>query len=191
MKNSRRNVIVFVSLVGALTVTSVLLLLLAPRPLASDLAIGVEEIDRVFDTSAEFQPGRWKYIYIHHSGSDTPTEGDAVTASGDHFVIGGPAATGGAGGGVQIGPRWQQQLTGEVTDVRLPADCVAICVVGDFDQAAPSARQVEQLEALVKAIQRRCGIAEADVLYQKLQAGSPAGIGRFFPVNALRQRVLR
>src|SRR5688572_4933228 len=71
----RRRVVVFSGLVGVLTVTSALLLAMQPAPLAPDAVKSLmslstpAEIDSLFDTQVPLRESRWRYIYVHHSGS--------------------------------------------------------------------------------------------------------------------------
>ena len=82
VKKTHRKLIVFSTLLGVLSVTSALLLALAPAPLAPDAAntlFAVDQpssMDAVFVTKAPIAAGRWKYIYIHHS--QTPTGADKI-----------------------------------------------------------------------------------------------------------------
>ena len=97
MKNSHRKFIVFVSLVGLLTLTSALLLALAPAPLMPDAASSLFAIDAppsldvIFNTKVQSPPNRWKYIYVRHSRTASGSAlslGQAPGGLGDHFVIG-------------------------------------------------------------------------------------------------------
>src|SRR5437870_2393605 len=97
VKKSHRKFVVFTTLIGVLTLTSALLLALAPAPLTPDAAASLLAIDSPDSMDVIFnikpQPGStpWKYIYIHHSR--TPS-GNSLTVAqptgvlGDHFVIG-------------------------------------------------------------------------------------------------------
>src|SRR5439155_18835135 len=112
--------IVFTSLVGVLTLTSALLMALAPAPLTPDAASSLFAIDAprsldvIFETRAPITNERWKYLYIHHSATAT---GNALTLTGaghdasgmgDYFVIGN--GDGAADGEIQICQRWNRQL---------------------------------------------------------------------------------
>src|SRR5688572_10518462 len=72
-QGSQRKVIVFAALLAVMTVTSALLLALAPAPLApgaasSLFAVGApDSLDAIFQTATPVQQGRWKDIYVHHS----------------------------------------------------------------------------------------------------------------------------
>jgi hypothetical protein len=194
---SNRKVIVFASLVATLTVTSALLLALAPAPLApaaftSLFAVNSPgSLDAVFNTQTPL--GTWKYIYIHHSQA---AEGSAATLArdhvlDDHFVIGN--GDGCVDGEIQITQKWNQQeavLNPPQGVGRIDPACISICLIGDFDQSQPTPTQERRLEQLVSALQSRLGISSSHV-YTLDQPSSPAGIGRLFASATFRQQILK
>ncbi|HVT87969.1 MAG TPA: peptidoglycan recognition family protein [Tepidisphaeraceae bacterium] len=197
-KQANRKVIVFGTLVGVLTLTSALLLAIAPAPLrpeASNTLFAVdapESMASVFQTQIEAKPGRWKYIYIHHSrtpsGSALAGEQQAI-GMGDHFVIGN--GDGAADGQVQICPRWDRQLSAAppVGAGDIDAACISICLVGDFDHSMPTPMQLRRIQSLVSALQGRLGIRSQDVVLLA-DANSAAGTGRYFPMTAFKEQLL-
>ena len=114
---------------------------------------------------AAVKPGRWQYIVIHHSGVDTGT-----VKSMDHyhrevrhmenglaydFVIGNGKGMG--DGEIAVGPRWTRQLDGgHLASEAQNKIALGICLVGNFDDHLPSARQMQNLRALVQALMARC-----------------------------------
>lgn len=200
VKKTHRKLIVFSTLLGVLSVTSALLLALAPAPLAPDAAntlFAVDQpssMDAVFVTKAPIAAGRWKYIYIHHS--QTPT-GDAFTlgqangpaGSGDHFVIGN--GNGCADGEIQLTQRWNnQQVALPPTGAdKIDPGCISISVVGDLDQTVPTRTQIRRLTELVAALQSQLHIGGNEVLLID-SPHSAAGIGRYFPRGAFREQLL-
>ena len=201
VKKSQRKVIVFTSILGVLTLTSAALMALAPAPLVqaetnSLFAIdSPKSLDVIFETKAPVQPSRWKYIYVHHSGSASGNAAVLADAAGpaaalpDHFVIGN--GEGARDGEVQVGQRWNaQQAAGRTQGLdRVDADCISICMVGDFDRAPPTPRQMEQLGRLVSALQDRLRINRERVWVVEA-TGLPAGCGRYFPREAFRGALL-
>jgi hypothetical protein len=195
-KKSNRPVIVFASLVVTLTVTSALLLALAPAPLGRETFISLfavdtpSSLDVIFSTQAPAT--RWKYIYIHHSQT---LDGNSASlardhALGDHFVIGN--GDGCVDGEIQITQRWNYQIamTNPPAGLdRIDPACVTICLIGDFDQTTPTPTQQHRLAQLVSALQSRLGIP-ADRVYTLNQSSSPAGIGRLFPIQSFRSAIL-
>jgi hypothetical protein len=196
---SRRRFTVFLSLVGLLSLTSALLLALAPDPLAPGSAASLfaldqrgSSMDAVFDTGVPVAKGRWKSIFIHHSrtpSGNADTLASPIGGLADHFVIGN--GSGCVDGGVQIGNRWSNQLpAGEVPGTRsIATDCVSICVVGDFDRTAPTPTQQLRLTQLVHTLQSRLGVGAAQV-YLHQGTNTAADIGSAFPVAALREQLL-
>lgn len=197
--SARRRVVVLVSLVGVMTLTSALLLAIAPVPLtpqatSSLLAIDApQSFDEVFDVpSVPIEAHRWNYIYIHHSAG---TSGNAQSLLGndsmpaDHFVIGN--GEGAADGEIQIGRRWNLQLgPGSVPGAEsIVPSCISICLVGDFNQGRPTPTQQRQLVQLVNALQNRLHIANDRVSFYT-QAASMAGIGSYFPANDFRKQIM-
>lgn len=194
MKSSQRKFIVFTSLIGVLTVTSALLLALAPAPVSPDAASSLYAIDApssldvIFDTKVPADPGRWKYVYIRHTRT---TAGNAITLGqgshgiGDHFLIGN--GNGLIDGEIQIGQRWNQQLAAlpPIPGATIDASCVSISLVGDFDRTVPTPTQLHRLSQLVRTLQNRLGISADQVLLLD-QPNSAAGSGKYFPNGAFR-----
>jgi hypothetical protein len=191
---SRRNFLVIAGLLSSLTLTSILLLVLAPSPLLPEpRSLMVVEskaaLDEIFDTQIPIQPRRWQTIFIHHSKTRR-LEGyraGVPDPQGDHFVI--AAAGDGADGEIRIDPRWNNQQSAVPAGGSVAANCITICLVGDFDQAAPSAMQLRATQQLVQNLQRRLHIPARNVIaYDK--PNSAGGLGRQFPVRALRDSLL-
>lgn len=195
LKSSRRNVTVYFSLVAALTVTSLILRALSPKPLTPDAATTLFAadtsdaggMDAIFETRAAIQPGRWQSIYIHHSataGGDARSLSQGDAGLPDHFLIGN--GDGCADGAVQLGQRWtQQQSAAYPGDGRALRDqCISICLVGDFDRSAPTATQMQRLSQLVAALRGRLQIAAEHIVILDQPQGGPANVGRKFPISA-------
>jgi hypothetical protein len=190
-KSARRTWFVLAALTGGLATTGGLLTALAPPPLTPDTAASLratnqeQPIDQILETAVTIKPGRWHWIYVHQSL--TPSGNARTLAQGadglaDHFVIGnGNQLTDGA---IQAGPRWGwQQGAGEVPGVTVRSDCVSICLVGNFNQHAPTIAQEKQLLVLIASLQQQLGIASDHVKLGMDGADtSAAGVGTQFPV---------
>ena len=194
-RKSRRNVVVLASLLGSLVLTSLLLIALAPAPLAPDAAgtlFAISEhdsFDRLFLTRNAVEQGRWTQIFIHQSKT---ASGNAVTLGGnagmgDHFLIGNGNDCG--DGEVQIGHRWNLQQPARPEGAQVAEGCVSICLVGDLDRGAPTAAQLLRLEQLVQVLQRKLNIRGKNIVVLD-QAGSTAGIGSRFPLAQFSRVVL-
>jgi hypothetical protein len=198
VKNSQRKFVVFTSLIGVLTITSALLLALAPAPLTADAASSLFAIDApssldvIYDTQIPAQPNRWKYVFIRHTRT---TAGNALTLGqtsgglGDHFVIGN--GDGCVDGEIQIGQRWNQQQSAlpPIKGATIDPACISICLVGDFDRAVPTPTQLRRLTQLVGTLQGRLGVPADHVLLID-HPNSPAGTGKYFPSGAFRAQLL-
>jgi hypothetical protein len=196
--DSQRKVIVFASLLAVMTATSALLLALAPAPLAPGAVRSLalvgqsQSLDAVFDTPVPVRDGRWQYVFIHHSrtdGGDAATLGEQAGGLADHFVIGNGDGCG--DGEVQVAQRWHRQAAaGRLPGLKsIDPACVSICLVGDFERAKPTAVQVKRLSQLVAALQARCGIPAGNVHLFPGDA-TVTGVGRFFPLEAVREQLL-
>jgi hypothetical protein len=191
--------VVLVSLVAVLTLTSALLLGLAPPPLrpqavSSLFAIDApQSFDTLFDsTSVRVDAARWHNIYVHQSATlsgSAQSLADSNTGLADHFVIGN--GDGCNDGEIQIGQRWTQQLAPGLTPGSnyIDGDCISICLVGDFDQTRPTPTQQRRLSQLVVALQSRLHIPRERVFVYS-RVSSPAGVGRNFPAQDFQAQIV-
>jgi hypothetical protein len=199
--NPQRKVIVLASLIGVLTLTSALLLALAPPPLGgqggydnlwasenSPADAGSDLSAALFQTHVPAHRGEWKFIFIHDSGPNS-----AGAANGDHFVVPDPAD--GSDGRIVMTQRWNNQKAASPAGVvSIDPACISICVDGNFDHAAPSAAQMSaaqmrRLAQLVSTLQGQLGIG-GDQVFAYTAAAPGSGVGREFPVDDLKQQIL-
>lgn len=185
---SRRNVLVIAGLLSSLTLTSILLLILAPSPLLPEpRSLMVIEsnpaLEEIFDTQTPINVGRWNSIFIHHS----KTRRAAGASAGDHFQIMGPSDA--TDGEIRIDPRWNTQQAAASSASSFPTNCICICIVGDFDQSAPTPTQIRRAQQLIQTLQRRLRIPAKNVIAYD-RPNSPAGLGRQFPAARLREALL-
>ena len=198
MKKSHRKFIVFSTLLGVLSLTSALLMALAPAPLVPDAATSLFAVDEprsmdvIFETKAPVAANHWKYVYIHHTQT---TSGNALSLAqatdgmGDHFIIGN--GDGLMDGEIQIGQRWNQQQVALPPKGanRINGECISIGLVGDFDKTIPTPTQLRRLGQLVATLQGELHVPAANVLVVDIPK-SRAGIGRYFPKSAFRTQLL-
>lgn len=191
--------VVFGSLVGVLTATSVLLRVMQGAPLTADVATNITQPDdrqsvlAVFNTRVPTATGKWKSIFVHHSRTAQGSMGSLGPdgrGSGDHFVIGN--GQGALDGEIQFTQRWNHQGSADPApgEARVNGDCVTVCLVGDFDHAPPTAAQLRRLEHLVQTLQEKLRIPASQV-WMLDYAGSTAGVGRYFPINAFQSQLLQ
>jgi hypothetical protein len=193
-KASNRKVIVFICLMGTLTLTSVLLLMLAPAPLTPEVATSLfavdtaASLDPIFESHSPAAEQRWKYIYVHQSRTAGLTP--LTLMQSDHFVLGN--GQGSLDGEIQVTQLWSRQesvATPPDGVKQIDPDCISICLIGDFDQTRPTATQQRRLTQLVSALQSHLRIPASQVWLMD-QPASPAGIGQFFPTAAFRNQIL-
>jgi N-acetyl-anhydromuramyl-L-alanine amidase AmpD len=201
VRKSERKFIVFTSLVGVLTLTSALLLALAPAPLSPEqtnklLAIEApQSVDRIFQTTSPIRPGQWKYIYVHHSKTPVNDPGamalQRANGLSDHFLIGPNETTGTLE--IEIGQRWLGQFGAIPPEgaSKLDPSTVSICVVGDFDRTLPTPAQMQTITQLVTTLQSRLSIPAQNVVIATGAVGTRAGAGKYFPTTAFRDGLIR
>lgn len=184
-------------MIGCLGLTSALLMVLAPAPLKPDSSSTLFAADQsnglevIFDTRVPARSGAWRYIYIHQSAT---TEGNALMLASpkglhDHFVIGN--GQGAIDGEIQIGQLWnhQQSALPPAGARAIDPGAISIVLVGDFEHASPTSMQMRRLTQLISALQARFRIPAESVTWVG-PAGGAAGLGRYFPADALRSQLL-
>jgi len=144
---------------------------------------------------------KWTAIVIHHSdtanGSATifdtyHTEIKHWEGVGYDFVIGNGTNSG--DGQVEVTFRWRQQRTGahcKTPDNWANEKAVGICLVGNFNQTLPTARQMQSLVKLVRFLQARYGIAKSRIYGHNTTpgAGKTDCPGRRFPMAWLKSAI--
>lgn len=148
-----------------------------------------------------FQPPKadrpWQYVVLHHSAS--PKGGyDQIDRDhrkllgwegcGYHFVIGNGTDT--PDGQIEVADRWTNQRNGvhcrngktpEVNEYG-----IGICLVGNFDDAPPTPKQVAAARALVAYLGSRYEIPSDHIdTHADLANGPTACPGKHFPADAI------
>lgn len=150
-------------------------------------------------TAAPVKPRRWKYIVIHHAAVDRGTaqaldryhreQRHMENGLAYHFVIGN--GNGMRDGEIAVGNRWRRQLDGG--HLHSPAqnhEAIGICLIGNFDQTSPTKSQMQSLEALIRALMRRCHLSVTAVkTHQQINVVSTRCPGRHFPLRELLARL--
>ncbi|NUN51404.1 MAG: N-acetylmuramoyl-L-alanine amidase [Planctomycetaceae bacterium] len=115
----------------------------------------------------------WEGILIHHSATEGGNlakfdkfhrEVNGWLMVGYDFII--CNGDGGPDGLVQTSERWTTQIQGAHAGKGLKRyndHWVGICLVGDFSRERPTAKQMASLRRLVRYLQDRCGIPDANV----------------------------
>ncbi|MHC4117823.1 MAG: peptidoglycan recognition protein family protein [Planctomycetota bacterium] len=142
----------------------------------------------------------WTAIVIHHSATDTGNvaifdrmhrEENHWDGVGYDFVIGN--GTDSADGQVEVTFRWQQQVAGAhcggTPDNWANIEAVGICLVGDFDYTAPTAKQMQSLVKLTRFLQERYRIPTSRIYGHSDTPGARVTDcpGRMSPVAGLKE----
>jgi len=123
--------------------------------------------------------GQWQVIVVHHSASDidTPQSMDNYHRNvrkwsnglGYHFVIGNGVNT--EDGKIYVGPRWRRQIVGAHCkssrgryfgryrpDNYFNEHGIGICLIGNMEKHAPTAKQLVALQQIVSLLCTETGI---------------------------------
>ena len=143
---------------------------------------------------------KWKAIVIHHSATragsaasfdDYHKNGNGWEGVGYDFVIGNGDGCG--NGLVQVTFRWTQQKTGAhcKTDSTNWAnrDAIGICLVGNFNETAPTYSQMSSLVKLVRFLSSRYGIPKSRIYGHNTTPGHSTKTecpGRYFSMSKFK-----
>ncbi len=147
-----------------------------PRGKVVELRADVPRIDR--NVPSDWLPPsgserQWTAIVVHHSATGSGNaaifdkwhrQGNNWDGVGYDFVIGNGSDS--DDGEVEVTFRWREQRTGahcKTPDNWANESAVGICLVGDFNNMAPSSRQMQSLVKLVSFLQNRYGISKSRI----------------------------
>lgn len=151
----------------------------------------------VNDPDDLFQPPKadrpWKFIVVHHSaqaeGSYEQIDREhrkiqGWDGCGYHFVIGN--GTGSPDGQIEVARRWSNQKHGlhckSATNPDVNEYGIGICLIGNFDDAPPSPKQIAATKALVAYLEERYKVPSGSVGTHGEMAGvASACPGKNFP----------
>jgi len=139
----------------------------------------------------------WKYIVLHHSAHSSGSYAEidrehrqvqGWDGCGYHFVIGNGSQS--PDGLVEVAQRWSDQKPGTHCRNGKSPDMndygIGICLIGNFDQAPPTPRQVEAARALVAYLRDRYAIPAEHIGTHALLANGPTVCpGKQFPASAI------
>ena len=143
---------------------------------------------------------KWTAIVIHHSATETGNaavfdrmhrEENQWDGVGYDFVIGN--GTDSSDGQVEVTFRWQQQVAGAhcggTPDNWANIDAVGICLVGNFNHTAPTAKQMQSLAKLTRFLQKRYRIPTSRIYGHCSTPGARVTDcpGKMSPVVKLRE----
>jgi murein DD-endopeptidase MepM/ murein hydrolase activator NlpD len=166
-----------------------------PRPAPPKLAPAVQQSI----TSAPVKARRWQHIIIHHAAVNEGTlksldryhREDRRMQNGlaYHFLIGNGKGLG--DGVIAVGDRWKKQLDGgHLASTAQNRTAIGICLIGNFDQTKPTAKQLQSLEALSRALMKRCQLpASAVKTHQQINVIHTRCPGRLFPTKEFLEKL--
>ena len=143
---------------------------------------------------------QWNAIVLHHSGTEngsaeifdrTHREENHWDGVGYDFVIGNGTNSG--DGVVEVTFRWRRQVAGAhcggTPDNWANEKAVGICLVGNFNNTWPTAKQMQSLLKLVRFLRKRYGIPTSRIYGHSTTPGARVTEcpGRNFPLQRLKQ----
>jgi hypothetical protein len=139
----------------------------------------------------------WRYIIVHHSGE--PNGGyesidryhrdvNGWDECGYHFVIGNGSESG--DGEVEVGNRWAKQKHGAHTKPGNNEEYnnfgIGICLIGNFNEAPPTPKQIEACRRLIAYLQQECRVPSRGITTHGDVPGTNTDCpGRYFPHDQL------
>jgi hypothetical protein len=155
----------------------------------------------VNDPDDLFQPPKadrpWKFVVVHHSAQASGSydqidrehrQIQGWDGCGYHFVIGN--GTGSPDGQIEVARRWSNQKHGlhckSPTNPDVNEYGIGICLIGNFDDAPPTPKQVAAAKALVAYLQERYKVPSDSVGTHGEMAGvASACPGKHFPEDQI------
>jgi len=178
---------------------------------------GAKELrpDSVLPTGAIIDRERWLSIVIHHSGLpagnaasiERHQQGAGILGLGYHFVIGNGHGLG--DGEIQVGYRWTRQLPGAHVALRprtgsgnarsvdlkvaslaeVNERSIGICLVGNGDRGSFTPRQMREIVALVRSLQRELEVPATQVFLHR-DLADVTSPGERFPAAEFESQLL-
>ena len=143
---------------------------------------GYGNISRSWFPPSQLEKG-WRAVIVHHSATDFGNaaifdewhrERNHWEGVGYDFVIGN--GTDSADGQVEVTFRWRKQIPGAhcggTANNWANKDGIGICLVGNFNNTAPTSRQVQSLLKLIRFLQKRYGIPNNRIYGHKTTPGA-------------------
>jgi len=145
---------------------------------------------------------QWTAIVIHHSATETGNadifdrmhrEENHWEGIGYDFVIGNGTDSG--DGEVEVTFRWQRQMAGAhcggTPGNWANIDAIGICLVGNFDNRTPTAKQMQSLSKLVSFLQSRYAISTSRIYGHGETPGARVTDcpGKLFPIDRLKRMI--
>lgn len=159
----------------------------------------VDDSQKPFPWVPTSKERKWIYVVIHHSATHAGSV-DSIHSShrrrkdrqglpwlgiGYHFVIGN--GNGMEDGKVEATFRWKQQIHGAHSGSAVHnANGIGVCLIGNFEERAPTAKQIAAITELVKRLQTRYKIPSRLVIGHNTVKPT-ACPGRLFPLQDVKR----
>ena len=142
---------------------------------------------------------RWTAIIVHHSATENGNAAifDKMHREENHwegvgydFVIGNGSNS--DDGQVEVTFRWRRQIAGAhcggTAGNWANEDGVGICLVGNFNNTSPTARQMQSLSKLIRFLQKRYRIPKSRIYGHRTTPGARVTEcpGKMFPLARLK-----
>jgi len=150
-----------------------------------------EKLPKAWEPNAPMRP--WQSIVVHHSATaagnvaaidavhrqQKDQSGKPWLGIGYHFVVGNGQKM--ADGEIEPTFRWHQQLAGAHAGSREHNERgIGICLIGNFDESAPTARQITAVRDLTRRLCARFGMDRQQVVRHSTLKATLCP-GRLFP----------
>ena len=154
-----------------------------------------------FPLSRGVRPGKWRYIVIHHSATDTGSVRafdyyhrkrlHMKRGLAYHFIIGN--GNGMKDGEIAMGSRWQyQQPGGHLNSLQQNEISLGVCLVGNYQNDRPTDKQLNSLIALVRYLQEKFSVPRRRILgHREMPDAHTVCPGKLFPLGKLRLSLLQ
>jgi N-acetyl-anhydromuramyl-L-alanine amidase AmpD len=168
-----------------------------PKP---EIRPAIGNIPAAWTPLAKAEKRQWQWIVVHHSATanggasrfDKAHKAQGWDELGYHFVIGNGTDT--ADGLVEVGGRWPVQKHGahaKTPDNRYNDYGIGICLVGNFNETRPTAKQMSSLTKLVAFLANKYNIKNSDIIGHKMTGKQTDCPGNSMDITALRAAVAR
>lgn len=182
------------ALLGALTVGTILLMVMETAPIRPDItsliassATANDPVEIIRQTDIPIQMIKWRNIVIHSASAQERSIIDKC-----HFVIEPDASQ--HSGRIRATKLWKRQDHRYYIARPNSGFCensIAVCIIGDFNRVSPSSKQMSDALSLVQALQFEFQISRGHVYLHRNLDSTSRSPGRNFPADWFNGQLLR
>jgi hypothetical protein len=173
---------------------------IAPQPVRATPPKAIAKVPGTWVPASNAERRSWSWIVVHHSGGSVGGANSFAKYHkskgwddlGYHFVIGNGSESG--DGEVEVGPRWSVQKHGahaKTADNKYNEHGIGICLVGNFDESRPTAKQMASLTKLVAYLADQHRVPQANIITHKMTGKSTECPGTNLDIAQVRAAVSR